>query len=77
MYVSCEGLKLHSVLNKNYFTFKTILKGKIARKSMLLNKMGLSIVFVEIINGCQQRGPSNLERPQTFKFSPRIDFLRI
>ena len=29
------------------------------------------------MNGCHQRGPSGLEKHQTFEFSLLVDFLRI
>ena len=48
------------------------------QKSMFLNeKNGKSTTFIEIRNGCQQRGPSGLEKHQTLEFSLLVDFLRI
>ena len=48
------------------------------QKSMFLNKKnGYCTTFIEMRYGCHQRGPSGLEKHQTFEFSLQVDFLHI
>ena len=44
---------------------------------MFLKQMWYSANFIEMRNGCHQRGHSSLEKHQTFEFSQLVDFLRI
>ena len=48
------------------------------QKSMFLNKkIGYSTPFIEIRNGCHQRGRYGSEKHQTFEFSVLVEFLCI
>ena len=48
------------------------------QKSMFLNKkIGHSTPFIEIRNGCHQRGRYDSEKHQTFEFSLLVEFLCI
>ena len=48
------------------------------QKSMFLNKkIGYSTPFIEIRNGCHQRGRYGSEKHQTFEFSLLLEFLCI
>ena len=45
------------------------------QKSMFLNKkIGYSTLFIEIRNGCHQRGRYGSEKHQTFEFSLLVKF---
>ena len=44
---------------------------------MFLIGIGQSTTFIEMRNECHQRGPSGLEKHQTFEFSLPVGFLRI
>ena len=48
------------------------------QKSMFLNKnIGYSTPFIEIRNGCHQKGRYGSEKHQTFEFSLLVEFLCI